>query len=56
MSKLRFGIVGCGVIANEKHFPSLLKIPEAEIVAVCDIKVEKAEMAVKVRTVFSEDI
>ena len=43
MVKLRVGIIGCGVIANEKHIPSLLKIPEVKIVALCDIDVPKAE-------------
>ena len=45
MAKLRIGIIGCGVIANDKHIPSLLKIPEVEIVALCDIVTQKAEAA-----------
>jgi predicted dehydrogenase len=43
--KLRFGIVGCGVIANSKHMPSLKNQPEATIVAFCDVVREKAEKA-----------
>ena len=43
--KLRVGIIGCGGIANGKHLPALKNIPEAELVAFCDIVVEKAEAA-----------
>ena len=43
--KLRIGIVGCGGIANGKHLPSLSKIPEVEMVAFCDIIVERAKEA-----------
>ncbi len=43
MAKLNVGIVGCGVIAGQKHIPSLLKLPEVKIVALCDIVPEKAE-------------
>ncbi|MFD0712382.1 Gfo/Idh/MocA family protein [Paenibacillus sp. GCM10027626] len=45
MSKVRIGIIGCGGIANGKHMPSLAKVKEAEIVAFCDIVVERAEEA-----------
>ncbi|MFC4812081.1 Gfo/Idh/MocA family protein [Paenibacillus sp. GCM10023250] len=45
MAKARVGIIGCGGIANGKHLPSLAKVKEAEIVAFCDIIVEKAEQA-----------
>ncbi len=43
--KLRVGIIGCGGIANGKHMPSIAKIKEAEMVAFCDIVVEKAQAA-----------
>ena len=43
--KVKIGIIGCGGIANGKHMPSLAKVPEAEMVAFCDIIVEKAEAA-----------
>ena len=33
---VRVGIVGCGTIAQLQHIPSLLRINEAEIVAICD--------------------
>lgn len=43
--KLRVGIIGCGGIANGKHMPNISKIPEAEMVAFCDIILERAEKA-----------
>lgn len=43
--KLKVGIIGCGGIANGKHMPAIQKIPEAEMVAFCDIIVERAEKA-----------
>ncbi|MFC5650174.1 Gfo/Idh/MocA family protein [Paenibacillus solisilvae] len=45
MTKARIGIIGCGGIANGKHLPSLSKVSQAEIVAFCDLVVEKAEEA-----------
>jgi predicted dehydrogenase len=47
MEKLHFGIIGCGGIANGKHLPSLSKIKEVELVAFCDIVIERAEEAKK---------
>lgn len=38
---LRYGIVGCGIIA-EVHAAEIAKIPEAELIAVCDSKSEQA--------------
>ncbi len=43
--KVRVGIIGCGGIANGKHMPSLRNISNVEMVAFCDIIVEKAEKA-----------
>ncbi|WP_006718427.1 Gfo/Idh/MocA family protein [Desulfitobacterium metallireducens] len=40
--KMRFAIIGCGRIA-QKHGESIMAIPEAELVAVCDIVPEKAQ-------------
>lgn len=46
MKKLRIGIIGCGGIANQKHFPSLKNNADLnEIVAFCDIVKERAEKA-----------
>ena len=47
MAKLRVGIIGCGGIANSKHMSALAGIEEVEMVAFCDIILEKAEKAVK---------
>ncbi|MBC2289949.1 Gfo/Idh/MocA family oxidoreductase [Listeria welshimeri] len=44
---LKVGIIGCGGIANGKHMPSLFKAEKAEMVAFCDIVLEKAEAAAK---------
>ena len=45
--KLKIGIIGCGGIANGKHMPALKKLPNVEMVAFCDIIVERAEKAAK---------
>ena len=45
MNTLKIGIIGCGGIAMQKHLPSTKLIAEAEVVAFCDIKIEKAELA-----------
>ena len=45
MGKLRVAIVGCGGIANGKHMPSLQKVEECEMVAFCDLDIERAKQA-----------
>ena len=45
MEKVRIGIVGFGGIAGSRHAPELLNCPDAEIVAVCDIKDSALERA-----------
>lgn len=46
MKKLKIGIIGCGGIANQKHFPALSQQQDkAELVAFCDIQVERAKTA-----------
>ena len=48
MSKLKIGLIGCGGIANNKHMPALAKLSaKCEMVAFCDIVVERAEKAAK---------
>ncbi len=47
MDKVRIGIIGCGGIANNKHMPSLAKLPQVEMVAFCDIVEERAQKAAK---------
>jgi predicted dehydrogenase len=42
MQRVRFGVIGCGSIAEIAHFPSLKEIPEAELLAVCDTNEETA--------------
>jgi predicted dehydrogenase len=46
MGKLKIGIIGCGGIANQKHFPALSLFKDTcELVAFCDIVIERAEKA-----------
>src|SRR5260221_8494125 len=40
--KLRFGLVGCGVI-GPLHAEAITSLPDAEVVAVTDIVAEKAQ-------------
>ena len=50
MSKLRqarLGVIGAGGIANSVHLPSLKELDESNIVAICDLRLEKAEAAAK---------
>ena len=42
---LRIVIIGCGGIANGKHMPALRLQKNVEMVAFCDIIVERAEKA-----------
>ena len=44
---INVGIIGCGGIANGKHMPALKKVKNCEMVAFCDIVVEKAEKAAR---------
>lgn len=45
MGKIKIGIIGCGGIANNKHMPRLAMIDEVEMVAFCDIELDKATKA-----------
>jgi len=47
MKKIKVGIVGCGWIANNKHLPQIAAHEDAEVVAFCDIILERAENAAK---------
>jgi len=47
MAKIKVGIVGCGGIANQKHLPALSRNDGVEVVAFCDIVVERAQKAAK---------
>lgn len=45
MKTIKVGIIGCGGIARGKHLPCLEDIPDLEIVAFCDLIIERAEEA-----------
>ncbi|MEJ2758442.1 MAG: Gfo/Idh/MocA family oxidoreductase [Anaerolineales bacterium] len=47
MKTLKVGIIGCGFIANGKHLPSLAKFDDVEVVAFCDIIIERAQNSAK---------
>lgn len=48
MAKLKIGFIGCGGIANGKHFPGMAQQTEfIDMVAFCDIIPERAEQAAK---------
>ncbi len=41
----KVAVIGCGGIANQKHMPTLKKMDDVEIVAFCDIILERAQKA-----------
>ncbi|TDL32789.1 Gfo/Idh/MocA family oxidoreductase [Jeotgalibacillus sp. S-D1] len=43
--KVKIAIIGCGGIANGKHMPSLSKLKNVELVAFCDVLLERAKKA-----------
>ena len=43
---IKFAIVGCGRVVK-KHIEAIGEIPEAKLVAVCDLDIEKAGKAAK---------
>ena len=45
MENLKVAVIGCGGIANSKHLPSLKQVKDIELVAFCDIIIERAEKA-----------
>ena len=42
---LKVALIGCGGIAKGKHLPSLSKLEQVELVAFCDIVLERAQQA-----------
>ena len=42
---LRFGVIGAGSISYYVHFPSIKSLPDAELIAVCDVNAERARDA-----------
>jgi len=47
MKTLKVGIIGCGFIANGKHLPSLARQQGVEVVAFCDLILERAQESAK---------
>ena len=47
MKKLKIAVIGCGGIAKNAHFPAYLKMDDVEIVAFCDVILERAQAAVE---------
>lgn len=48
MKKVKVGVIGAGSIARAVHLPSLSELDTVELVAICDLYIEKAEeMAAK---------
>lgn len=45
MRRVKVGIIGCGGIANGKHLPSLKFLGNIDMVAFCDLVLERAEEA-----------
>ncbi|MCA9733699.1 MAG: Gfo/Idh/MocA family oxidoreductase [Deferribacteres bacterium] len=45
--KVKIGIIGAGKIAQIAHIPQWKKIPEAEIISVCDVQASTAESVSK---------
>jgi predicted dehydrogenase len=44
MDKIKIGVVGLGWVAQVVHLPILLKLPEAQVVAVCDRDKSRARL------------
>ena len=42
MKTLKIGVIGCGSIAQHRHFPEYANNKNVEVVAVCDIVEERA--------------
>lgn len=47
MANLKIGFIGCGGIANQKHFPGMAQQEGVELVAFCDIVPERAQNAAR---------
>lgn len=47
MEKAKIGVVGLGWIAQTIHLPILTKLPDAEVVAVCDMDLAKAQFVAR---------
>ncbi|MCL5064879.1 MAG: Gfo/Idh/MocA family oxidoreductase [Firmicutes bacterium] len=47
MANLKIGFIGCGGIANQKHLPGMAQQSGVDLVAFCDLVVERAEEAAR---------
>ncbi|MGZ3814765.1 MAG: Gfo/Idh/MocA family protein, partial [Mucilaginibacter sp.] len=45
MTKVKVGVIGCGSIANHRHITEYAANPNVELVAFCDVLLERAEKA-----------
>lgn len=43
MTRVKVGVVGCGVVASAYYLPHLMALETAELVAVCDLEPRRAE-------------
>jgi len=43
MDKVRLGYIGCGGMSTRMHYPSIVKTPQIDLVAVCDMKEDLAK-------------
>jgi predicted dehydrogenase len=43
--RITVAIIGCGKMANDYHIPELLKIPDVQVVAVCDVDTTRRDHA-----------
>ena len=41
--RLKYGIIGCGGIARNKHLPAIIKMGNVDITAFCDLQLARAE-------------
>jgi len=37
MRRIGIGVIGCGAIAQSEHIPNIFSIPQAKLIAICDI-------------------
>lgn len=47
MANLKIGFIGCGGIAFQKHLPGMVQQKGVDLVAFCDVEIQKAEDAAK---------
>src|SRR5689334_6481410 len=47
MANVKIGFIGCGDIAKLKHFPGMAQQKGVDLVAFCDLVIERAEEAAK---------